>query len=289
MSLRALRLTCTTANARLTLHADEMFHSLCMLIGASSALRPRQTARQSQRLVTDAATTFAREWTALLRRGEALHHALACVGQDSRDLTVAKLRGFFNRWGPWPLIDRASPVYSATLLMEVCRARGVREHVLIAAASHLIFHEGADPSARPPPDYRFTCSPLILAACRGLPKLTAFLLVCGAEALCVGEGRFRLCGKVASIAGKYSALEWTERLIAAEAAAGVAAQQRQELEVCRCLLLLLDGAPPSGHPRTWTSASEAHVRMMQMYQLARVKARVMAGGRLGRRIAEGTA
>jgi hypothetical protein len=235
-SLRGFRLTCVAANIMMS-QAREMWHSLCAHIGVSpTPARSHVAARKSSRLLVNAATAFMREWIALLSRGEALHHMVATMGQDKKDLSVTKLKACIVRWGPWPLIDRVSPVYNSTLLMEVCRARGVYEKALVAAASHLIFSEGANPNARPPPDCSFTCTPLIIAACRGLPRLTAFLLVCGAEPACIGEGRFRLCGMSASIAGRFSTLEWTDRLLAAEEEAGVVAEHRRELEVCRSLV-----------------------------------------------------
>ena len=59
-----------------------------------------------------------------------------------QDLSVSRLRQHLARWGSRPaFIDRPSPVYNATLLMEVCRARGIRESTIVQLASHLIFHE----------------------------------------------------------------------------------------------------------------------------------------------------
>ena len=58
---------------------------------------------------------------------EALHHALAVAGQDRRKLTLGDLKALISRWGPLTHLNRASPVYNATLLMEVCKVRGTRE------------------------------------------------------------------------------------------------------------------------------------------------------------------
>ena len=195
--------------------------------------------RRSERLVISAKANFIRTWRTLLIRGEALHHAIVCAGMDSQDLSVSKVRQAFQRWGPWPLVDRCSPVYNSTLLMEICRGRGVRETTLLAVASHLVCDLGADPSAHPPGG----CTPLIIAACRGMPKLTAFFLAVGADPTPVGHGRFRLCGRVQTVAGTHCAAEWTRRLLEAEEGAGVPSDERRGLELC--LQLTRVAAAPS--------------------------------------------
>lgn len=189
------------------------------LPGSTGSAAPPTPSRRSSRLVLSSQQSFVAAWRLMLQRSEALHHAVAMAGQDDKDLTASRLRVLIDRWGPLrPVIDRASPVYNATLLMQVCRGR-VREANLIACAERLICHEGCNPSARPP--YENSCTPLIIAASRGLAKLTALLLACGADISPRGEGRFRLCGRAASIAGCWRAIEWVRKLREAEAAAGV--------------------------------------------------------------------
>ena len=222
----------------------------------------RSSSRRSLRLVLDARATFAKAWTALLTRGEALHHAIVCCGQDSQDLSVLKVRQAFERWGPWPLVDRASPVYNSTLLMEVCRARGRSEPSLIAVCSHLIFVVGVDPCARPPVDD--PCTALIIAACRGLPRLTSFLLACGADPRPTGRGRFRLCGRMQTLGGCYDAAEWTRRLLDAEHDVGVSAEERRGLEFCRNLLTAASGrAQPEEPARNADAARELAGRLLR--------------------------
>ena len=77
---------------------------------------------------------------------------------------------------------------------------------------------------------------MIIAACRGLPRLVALFLEAGADPRAVGEGRFRLCGNSKSMHGCYTAAGWVDALLAAEEAAGVAAEDRHPLERCRKLL-----------------------------------------------------
>jgi hypothetical protein len=160
-----------------------------------------------------------------VQRLEARHHTIACAGQDSKDLTLSMLKARVAHFGE-RLIDRPSPVYNATLLMEVCRTRGAREQTLIALAEHLVLKLGADPSARP---HAHAVTPLIIAAARGLPKLAAFLLACGADPRPRGEGRFRLCGQRATVSGILCARGFVRRLYLAEEQSGVLRDERESL------------------------------------------------------------
>ena len=219
-----------------TLEASLSSNLLSGSTAASSSSPSSTTSRRSSRLADiSAERAFIKAWRALLLRAEGLHHAIACLAQDSKDVTPKKLRDAFSAWGPGrPFIDRSSPVYNATLLMEICRARGVCEATLVRCAAHLVFVQGASPAAKPPGDT--PCTPLIIAASRGLPMLTSFLLACGADERPVGEGRFRLCGRAQTIKGCHSAIDWVSQLRAAEAAAGISEALSRSLDVCRNLL-----------------------------------------------------
>ena len=89
---------------------------------ASGATRTKSPSRRSERLALTTSGRFAQAYTALRVRGEAMHHAVACHGQDAKDLSVAKLRRLYRHYGP-VLLNRVSPVYYATVLMEVARAK----------------------------------------------------------------------------------------------------------------------------------------------------------------------
>ena len=106
---------------------------------------------------------------------------------------------------------------------------------------------------------------------------TAFLIACGADTSCVGEGRFRLCGKAASIQGCFSAFEWTNRLIAAEVRAGVSSEARKDLEECRTLLQFALEDDTRQRPRSCSSA-EATAAARQLRQDARQRLRLRSGG-----------
>jgi hypothetical protein len=105
-------------------------------------------------------------------------------------LTVGVLKAALARWGPCALIDRSSPVYNATLLMELCKAR-VREANIVQCAAHLLRPPlSCDVNARPAGEHG--CTALIIASSRGMPKLVELLLSAGADPTLAGEGRFRL-------------------------------------------------------------------------------------------------
>ena len=166
-----------------------------------------------------------------MMRTEAMHHAIAVMGQDSKDLSAAKVKKLWERWRPC-LLDRASPVYDASMLMEICRAR-VHEKLIAAAATEMI-RLGAEVNATNAEGL----SPLIMASARGLPKVTRLLLKHGAQPAQRGLGRFRLADTARSIRGRWNACEWVCALLDAEAKAGIGAEQQRSLEECHCELLL---------------------------------------------------
>mmetsp|Transcript_9087 Transcript_9087/g.23784 ORF Transcript_9087/g.23784 Transcript_9087/m.23784 type:complete len:315 (+) Transcript_9087:24-968(+) len=239
----ALRQTCTALSNGSLAGNSPVWSVLVPLTGDSgSANAQASPSRRSARIADSTPLeTFRKAWRALLYRAEALHHAVACAGQDTKDLTLSKLRFLLARFGS-RLIDRASPVYNATLLIEICRARGRTEASLLLLCDHLI-SLGADACARP---HSEACTPLIIAASRGMPRLVAFLLACGADPRPQGQGRFRLCGTSSSLAGSHCAVEWTRRLYDAELAANVAVEDRRALAVAH-RVLLLHGPRPGPH------------------------------------------
>ena len=113
-------------------------------------------------------------------------------------------------------------MYDATLLMEVCKARGVGEATMVQVATALIEEMGASAArandsalaahhrrgARPAEDGKF--------APRERSRIRA-----------AGLGRFRLADSRQSIRGRHSALEWVELLLREEAAIGVAPAQQK--------------------------------------------------------------
>ena len=221
-----------------TTDRDELWLALALRPGIQrdEATAPRGAARRSGRLATlTGRERFHRAWAGMLARSEAFHHQLACWGQDSKDLTSARLLRSYEQWAPLPLLDRASPVYNATPLMEVCRAK-CAEGNLLAAAERLVLVYRADPNATNAENL----SPLIIASARALPRLAALLLALGADPRPCGTGRFRVCGCAQSVHGRHSALEWTRVLLEREREAEVSAAHMAPLHFTRRLLERFD-------------------------------------------------
>ena len=156
-----LKATCRTLYS--ALRPESLVWTVLLPLVGGTAARP--AGRRSARLAeASPEEQFQRAWKALLQRCEALHHAVACAGQDFKDLSVPKLKSLAARFGT-PMVDRPSPVYNGTLLMEVCRARDLREHSLMCLAEFCIYTLGADPSAHPSGS---ACTPLIITGARGI-------------------------------------------------------------------------------------------------------------------------
>ena len=100
---------------------------------------------------------------ALRARSEALHQALASAVRTAAT-SASGVKKWAARHHP-TLIDRVSPVYDATLLMEVCKARGVGETTMVQVATALIEEMGASAAVPTTRAYRRSSSQR-RAACR---------------------------------------------------------------------------------------------------------------------------
>lgn len=105
-------------------------------------------------------------------------------------LTKAKLRGLLEEYGP----IRTNNVVSSggVFLVELCRARKVRESVILACVQEMVSSHGAlvDKATRESERCRET--PLCVAAARGMPTVVNYLLQQGASPELRSSGRFRL-------------------------------------------------------------------------------------------------
>lgn len=233
-ALLALQLVCKAWWA--SLQSADLWAALSSAAGLDQGATAHR-GRRSARLERSAAREFAQSLAALRIRSEYLVHALASMAQESRDLSLGKVRRALATWAPC-LLDRVSPVSNATALMEVCRARGCSEGAILAAVSELVLAHGA--GAGVPNSEGQT--PLIVAAARGLPRVVAFLLAHGADPLQRGFGRFRAMAAPGATAapagagaggavvrGSLSPLEWTEAILARERARGVAPRAQRSL------------------------------------------------------------
>jgi hypothetical protein len=222
------------ASLRAACHAWEAAMLPLLEAVSQQRLRPLgaqapSSSRRSSRCALAPAGLFANAVRALKMRTEAMHHAVACMGQDHKDLSAARVRKLWARWQPC-LVDRASPVYDMCMLMEIIRAR-VHESAIAAAAAELL-RLGASVNATNSEGL----SPLIMASARGLPRVVKLLLAHGARLGQRGVGRFRLADTRQSIRGRMSAHEFVGALLEAEAQIGVGSKQQRSLEECRQLL-----------------------------------------------------
>ena len=235
VSLAALPRCC--ASLRVVCHAWDAA-MLPLLETVSLRLRPLssppQSARRSSRCALAPPGLFAHAVRALTMRTEAMHHAVACMGQDQKDLTASRVRKLWERWQPC-LVDRVSPVYDVSMLMETIRAR-VHEGAIAAAATELL-RLGACANTTNSEGL----SPLIMGSARGLPKVVGLLLARGARLEQRGVGRFRLADTRQSIRGRMSAREFVSALLEAEAQIGVGSKQQRSLDECRELLSAAEG------------------------------------------------
>ena len=138
-----------------------------------------------------------------------------------------------------PELNHTSPTFGSSFLADMTRARHVSQTVILRCLGELV-KAGADPAQA----LQGSCTPLCIAAARGMERCVEFLLRAGADATAVGRGRFRLWGSRASITGAHTPLEWVERMVAAEKAAGVAQADIRPLERTRDVLAAHRTAPP---------------------------------------------
>eukprot|EP00965_Chrysotila_dentata_P076515 2526468-Pleurochrysis_carterae.AAC.1 len=163
-ALKAMRLTCTAWRERLNT-ADNLYSALAAIFdGHRSRSSGTGSNRRSLRIALSPKDALAQAFQSLVTRSETLHHMLAVMAQDNRNLTVVRARGLLSRWTP-VLLDRVSAVYDVTILMEVCRAR-VSESVIAAVVNEMISLWGVDPNV----SNSKGLSPVLIAANRGLPK-----------------------------------------------------------------------------------------------------------------------
>lgn len=227
--------------------ADDLWLSL------AGALQPAEPAsggrggapapsRRSPRLRLSPRQAFTAAVRAYDRRTETLHHSLAVLGQDTRKLAVGHVRHAFGLWAPVD-VDRVSPVYDATMLMEICRARGCTDAAIAAAAQVAL-----DNGARADVGNGEGLTPLILASGRGLRQVVALLLRHGADPQAVGLARFRT--GLVGLRGRHSAVGWVRAILAAARGTGFLAWRDQprcrDLHACLALLEASAADPSPG-------------------------------------------
>ena len=163
----------------------------------------------------------------LCQRMDAAHFALnEVVYSKQSPLTVGKLRAILKRHGPVLRINHRATI-GGTLLVECCRARFVRESVILACVKELCEKFNADPDtatgAGPGVGGAGGLTPLCVVAARGMASVVRYLACsAGASVLIEGHGRFMTYGsKSKSITGSFNPLVWAEAMHNAEVSLGV--------------------------------------------------------------------
>jgi hypothetical protein len=137
--------------------------------------RPVHKVRDAHRLIVD--------------RTEICYYYLSEL-TNSRGLSRAKLVRLVNEYGPHLRINET--VSSGGLfLVEVCRARNVKESTILNCVRELVEQQGAvvNTCTNEPPA---SLTALAVAAARGMPTAVKYLLQAGADPSLAASGRFRL-------------------------------------------------------------------------------------------------
>lgn len=123
-----------------------------------------------------------------------LAHATTGGGTNGKGglLTRRDLVGILNEYGPFLRFNH--PVSSGgTYLVEVCRARRVRETVILKCVEELVDHRGCCLLDVPTAEAKNSqLTALCVAAVRGMPTVVRYLLKKGASKDSSCSGRFRL-------------------------------------------------------------------------------------------------
>lgn len=119
-----------------------------------------------------------------------LHEMVNATTKQRGGLSKAKLRGLLAEYGP---IRVNTVVSSGSLfLVEICRARHLRETTLLACVKELVETHGALVNLVTYESASSRQTALAVAAVRGMPSVVKYLLSQGASPHLTCTGRFRL-------------------------------------------------------------------------------------------------
>lgn len=153
-------------------------------------------------------------------------------------LTKAKLRGLFQEYGP--VIRVNGLVTSGSLfLVELCRARHVREATLLACVKELIQVHGALVNGITYESATSRQTALWVAATRGMTTIVRYLLEKGANPyapVCTGRVRYGPQQRLSLYRQDVSVLEFTKALRDAQAKVGMPRNVLSPLDSCIGLL-----------------------------------------------------
>lgn len=222
--------------------------------GSSSGQQPPR--RASKRLRRSAKESVAASHQLLTERTSIAHFCITEWAHSKQSpLSVARLRWALREYRPIRINHRVE--IGGTLLVECCRARYVKEGVVLGCVRELIDRHGADPDLSAASDKRYRThagnatysarnsksnqggglTPLCIAAARGMVSVVRYLLRAGASPTLIGTGRFRLhTNSAKSVSGSYRPLEFARTMRLAEEAQGADAAAVKDLTKCIRLL-----------------------------------------------------
>lgn len=170
------------------------------------------------------------------------------ISKIPKPLSLARLRATLNTYGPVVNIDQRSSI-GGTFLVDVIKARCVKESVILACTKDLIEQYGANPNvpATEGATYQHVLKrkkdsslpPLVVAAARGMSSVVKYLIQkhVGANVHAKGTSRFRLyTNSKKSITGCYSPLDFSIKMKEAEMEHGALENQLNSLTECINLL-----------------------------------------------------
>lgn len=167
------------------------------------------------------------------------------ISKIPKPLSLSRLRAILNTYGPLLNIDQRSAI-GGTFLVDVTKARWVKEGVILACVKDLVETYGANVNT-PATEGCFrsalhlkkgnhnTLPALVVASARGMPSVVKYLLQknIGANVHMKGSSRFRLyTNSKKSISGCFTALEFAMKMKEAELEHGASENQLTSLSEC---------------------------------------------------------
>ena len=226
---------------------------------SSSAGRRGKSAsptRASKRLRRSPKDTVAASHLLLIERTSIAHFCVTEWAHSKQSpLSVGRLRWALREYGPNIRINQRVEI-GGTILVECCRARYVKECVILGCVRELVEKYGADPNLAAASEKKNGShkaaskagaaaavgssggggggsSPLIIASARGMPSVVRYLLAKNASPFVVGTGRFRLhTNNSKSVSGTYRPLEFARTMREAEISHGAEGAVLKDIEKC---------------------------------------------------------
>ena len=145
-----------------------------------------------------------------------------CVGTGKNKLSKSKLCSILGEYGPHLRINSRMST-GGTFLVEACRARHVRESIILRCVEELVERHDAQLNVTTFEPQSYGLTALCVAAARGMPTVVKYLLRAGASPSIRSTGRFRLYTNARKTVKCTSAtpLEFAVRIRDAEIAEGV--------------------------------------------------------------------